>query len=237
MRTTTSEQAKRRRGRRALTRLNPSGYVGFSITGSITAVCLVLAAVLALAGCGSTRTVTVPGPSRTVTATATRTVPGPVRTVYRTRTRTITVPETPRPVAALPPGVTPGPEPGTYYVDCFTAQCTSLPGAGPFGTTCGQPSTGEQLCQLGTTQLGLPIGARDPQKRGHEPLNEGAQRVHQIEYTGAALNPWRVTTDDNVSWDAATEIEAVVELAEFIISRDEQARPAVPALPEGAVLI
>src|SRR4029077_6028513 len=103
-----------------------------------------------------TRTVAVPGPTRTVTATATRTVPGPTHTVYRTRTRTVYVPETPTPAAALPPGVTPGPEPGTYYVDCFTAQCTSLPGAGPFGTTCGQPSTGEQLCQLGTKQLGLP---------------------------------------------------------------------------------
>lgn len=92
-----------------------------------------VAAVDALAGCGSTRTVTVPGPTRTVTATATRTVPGPVRTVYRTRTRTVYVPETPTPAAALPPGVKPGLRPGTYYVDCFTAQCTSLPGAGPFG--------------------------------------------------------------------------------------------------------
>lgn len=49
--------------------------------------------------------------------------------------------------ASLPAGVTPGPRPGTYYVDCFTAQCTGLPGAGPFGTTCGKIDTGQQLCQ------------------------------------------------------------------------------------------
>jgi hypothetical protein len=41
------------------------------------------AAGILLAGCGSTRRVTVPGPVRTITATATRTVPGPERTVYR----------------------------------------------------------------------------------------------------------------------------------------------------------
>jgi uncharacterized protein YceK len=132
---------------------------------------MVLAAVAAaatLAGCGSTRTVTVPGPTQTATATVTQTVPGPTHTVYRTRTRTITVLETPTPAAALPPGVAPGPEPGTYYVDCFTAQCTSLPGAGPFGTTCGQPSTGEQLCQLGTPAW-APTGARDPKKQDRDP--------------------------------------------------------------------
>jgi len=47
---------------------------------------------------------------------------------------------------SLPPGVKPGPTPGTYYMDCSVAQCTTQPGAGPFGTTCTEPSTGEQLC-------------------------------------------------------------------------------------------
>jgi hypothetical protein len=55
--------------------------------------------------------------------------------------------------------------------------------------------------------------------------------MHSIEYTGAAPNPWRVTTDDGVEWHAATEAEAAIELAAFIIGRD-QAQPE-PELPEG----
>jgi hypothetical protein len=62
--------------------------------------------------------------------------------------------------------------------------------------------------------------------------------MHSIEYTGAAPNPWRVTTDDGVEWDAATDAEAAIELAAYIIGRSErEAQPAEPALPEGAVLI
>jgi hypothetical protein len=34
-------------------------------------------------------------------------------------------------------------------VRAVIAQCTSFPGAGPHGTTCGHISTGEQLCKPG----------------------------------------------------------------------------------------
>jgi hypothetical protein len=44
-------------------------------------------------------------------------------------------------------GITPGPTPGSYYVNCSIDQCTTEPGAGPYGTTCTEPSTDEQLCQ------------------------------------------------------------------------------------------
>lgn len=86
---------------------------------------------------------------RTVTRTVIRTVPK-VEYVTRWKTRTVTVQAAaPAPAQALPAGVKAGPRPGTYYVDCLMSgvQCTSLPGAGPFGTTCSRPSTGEQLCQ------------------------------------------------------------------------------------------
>jgi hypothetical protein len=59
--------------------------------------------------------------------------------------------------------------------------------------------------------------------------------MHTIEYAGAEPAPWKITTDDGCTWYAASEIEAAVELAEFIIGR-EQAMP-MPALPEGAVII
>jgi hypothetical protein len=42
--------------------------------------------------------------------------------------------------SALPDGVWTG-SPGTYDVNCSVAQCTTLPGAGPFGTTCAEPMT------------------------------------------------------------------------------------------------
>src|SRR6202167_1016127 len=48
--------------------------------------------------------------------------------------------------AALPAGVKKGPSSGTYYVDCSIGQCTTAQGAGPFGTTCSQPSTGMADC-------------------------------------------------------------------------------------------
>lgn len=47
---------------------------------------------------------------------------------------------------ALPAGVKKGPSSGTYYVNCTIDQCTTAQGAGPFGTTCSQPSTGMAYC-------------------------------------------------------------------------------------------
>jgi hypothetical protein len=49
---------------------------------------------------------------------------------------------------SLPAGVLPGPSPGSYVVNCFVAQCTAQPQAGPFHTTCTTPtpSTDEQYC-------------------------------------------------------------------------------------------
>jgi hypothetical protein len=58
-------------------------------------------------------------------------------------------------------------------------------------------------------------------------------KVHSIEYDGAGPALWKVTTDDGVEWHAASEIEAAVELAEFITQR-AQLMEALPALPEGA---
>ena len=68
--------------------------------------------------------------------------------------------------------------------------------------------------------------------RGHEPP-ERKIMMHTIEYDGAA--PWKITTDDRAESHAATEVEAAVELAEWVIRRQqaEQAQPE-PALPEGA---
>ena len=43
--------------------------------------------------------------------------------------------------------------------------------------------------------------------------------MHSIEYDGAGPALWKVTTDDGVEWHAASEIEAAVELAEFITQR------------------
>jgi hypothetical protein len=47
---------------------------------------------------------------------------------------------------SLPPGVTRNPG-GGFLVNCWKAQCTTEPGAGPDGTTCTQPHTGEQVCR------------------------------------------------------------------------------------------
>ncbi len=49
-------------------------------------------------------------------------------------------------VPGWPAGLTPGPQPSTYFVDCRLAQCTSYPGAGPFGTTCSAGSANKQYC-------------------------------------------------------------------------------------------
>jgi len=58
--------------------------------------------------------------------------------------------------------------------------------------------------------------------------------MHTIEYDGASPAPWKVTTDDGTGWHAATDAEAAIELAAYIIGREQQ---AVPALPEGAMII
>ena len=71
--------------------------------------------------------------------------------------------------------------------------------------------------------------------RGHEPP-ERKIMMHTIEYDGAnPAAPWKITTDDRAESHAATEVEAAVELAEWVIRRQqaEQALPE-PALPEGA---
>jgi hypothetical protein len=48
------------------------------------------------------------------------------------------------PAVLLPDGVTQSG--GGYIVDCNLAQCTSLIGAGPFGTSCGMTFAGKQFC-------------------------------------------------------------------------------------------
>jgi hypothetical protein len=74
--------------------------------------------------------------------------------------------------------------------------------------------------------------------RGHEPPERERSTItmYTIEYDGAAPAPWKITTDDGCTWYAESEAEAAVELAEFIIER-AQALRALPALPDGAVLI
>ena len=74
------------------------------------------------------------------------------------------------------------------------------------------------------------------EKRGHEPPERKISLMHSIEYTGASPAPWKITTDDGTEWNAATELEAVATLAEFVLER-HQAEHALPALPGGAVLI
>lgn len=84
------------------------------------------------------------GPVVTVTAFATVTVPA---APSRSAPAASVAPVAASPAPTLPYGAEPGPRPGTFYVDCFKVQCTTAPGAGPDGTTCGAPHTGMQLCQ------------------------------------------------------------------------------------------
>lgn len=82
--------------------------------------------------------------------TVTKAVPAPTvtKTVYRTKviTRTVTVPEvTPAP-AALPPFPHINGATHSELVNCLQAQCTTLPGAGPYGGTCGAVVGNEQEC-------------------------------------------------------------------------------------------
>ena len=70
------------------------------------------------------------------------------------------------------------------------------------------------------------------EKRGHEPPERKITIMHSIEYTGASPAPWKITTHDGTEWNAATELEAVATLAEFVLER-HQAEQALPALPGG----
>jgi hypothetical protein len=90
---------------------------------------------------------------RTVTETRTITRPGKVVIRYRAAAAPSPSPAvvpSQAPVS-LPAGVTPagaGYPAGSYFIDCLTAQCVmpGSPTAGPFETTCSEPSTSEQLC-------------------------------------------------------------------------------------------
>ena len=79
----------------------------------------------------------VPGPVRTVV----RVVPGPVRTVIRT----VLVTPSAAP-AALPPMPHVNGATHSELVNCLQAQCTSFPGSGPNGGTCGPVVNNEQEC-------------------------------------------------------------------------------------------
>jgi hypothetical protein len=61
-------------------------------------------------------------------------------------------------------------------------------------------------------------------QRGHKPRRK--LTMYTIEYD-ASPAPWKITADDGTEWHAATdaEAEAVIELAAFIIGREQQARP------------
>jgi hypothetical protein len=69
--------------------------------------------------------------------------------------------------------------------------------------------------------------------------------MYTIEYDGAAPNPaapWLVRTDDGAEWHTTDEAKAALQLAAWIMRRQQQdaqlqAEPAGPALPEGAVII
>jgi hypothetical protein len=101
-----------------------------------------------------------PAPARTVvrTVTKTRTVTRPGKTVIRYRPAPAPSPApspspaaAPSPAASLPYGVTAagaGYPAGSYFINCAIAQCVmpGSPTAGPFETTCSQPSTSMQLC-------------------------------------------------------------------------------------------
>lgn len=60
-------------------------------------------------------------------------------------------PAAPQPSPSGPSGVSRGPSgPGwqTWTVSCQQAQCTTLPGAGPHGSTCGPVAGQQQFCEL-----------------------------------------------------------------------------------------
>jgi hypothetical protein len=75
--------------------------------------------------------------------------PAPARTVIRWKTTSST---TPTATASTGPIASPAPVPhvngATWSVTvvCAVSQCTSLPGAGPAGSTCGAVVDGEQVC-------------------------------------------------------------------------------------------
>ena len=76
---------------------------------------------------------------------------------------------------------------------------------------------------------------------GHK-LPERKITMHAIEYDGAAPNPaapWLARTDDGAEWHTTDEAKAALQLAAWIMRRQQQDAQvqAGPALPEGAVLI
>jgi hypothetical protein len=99
---------------------------------------------------------------RTVTETRTVTRPGKVVIRYRAAAAPSPSPAgapAPSPAVSLPYGVTipvdGGYPAGTYAINCLIAQCVmpGSPTAGPFGTTCSEPSTSMQICNYqGGTQ-------------------------------------------------------------------------------------
>jgi hypothetical protein len=138
-----------------------NGWRDFALIVTACAAVAALVLVITMRSPAAVRTIT-PGP------VVTRTVHAKPRVVIRYRARkrqhaadlapnptpscaqwvdaTATTPGHCSAAYVMPSGVKAGPEPGTYYVDCFETQCTSLPGAGPDGTTCSEPHTGMQLC-------------------------------------------------------------------------------------------
>jgi hypothetical protein len=110
--------------------------------------------------------------------------------------------------SSLPPGVKAGPSPGTYYVDCSTGQCTTLQGAGPFGTTCTQPSTDMQFCSPsgGPAPTPAPPATSPPVITGPVSISCTMGYVNQPAGSGIPvqqktfqLNPPQVDTADGYS--------------------------------------
>ncbi len=102
----------------------------------------------------------------TVNHTTVKYLPSPSVTVTRampavTITKWKTVYVTASPAAAAPVSSSINGQ-WEVFVNCFQHQCTTLPDAGPGGSTCSHPSTGEQRC--------LGDGAANYQAA----LNEGA---------------------------------------------------------------
>lgn len=122
---------------------------------------------IAVSACGSTTTTVIEKPGPTVTAT--RTVPGPTRTITKTAHTGYAHPyqdpiwncwaaymHNGNSSAGLstycqnvtPNGTGQGPSPTSTQitVNCLQQQCTTLPGAGPGGTTCSPPVNNVQVC-------------------------------------------------------------------------------------------
>ncbi len=101
------------------------------LPGKAASSLLGIAAGLLLAGAAFTGGYLVHGSTHIYTRTiVTRTVNSPPKVIIRYRTRVIHAKAQPTEPSAV------GAVPGGIIVNCNTQQCTSLPGAGPNGTTC-----------------------------------------------------------------------------------------------------